>query len=62
MIWFAPFQGLGEQEPFPRPPRLTPGADEPQPPAEDAGDDQSRRSRASTRITAYAAIPLPSPV
>ena len=35
MIWFAPFQGLGEAEPFPQPPRAPRGS-----PADgDAPDD-----------------------
>ena len=47
MIWFAPFHGLGEEEPFPRP-GVAPGASDDGEPADD--DDQSRRSSASTRI------------
>jgi hypothetical protein len=62
VIWFAPFQGLGEEEPFPRPPRCTPESTGDSDASEDAGEDQSRLSSASTRITAYAAIPVPSPV
>jgi hypothetical protein len=64
VIWYAPFRGLGEEEPFPRPPGSTHDPDDERPGGNRPGEepDQSRRSSASTRITAYAAMPLPSPV
>jgi hypothetical protein len=50
MIWFAPFQGLGDEQPVIR------GGDGA------GGDDGQWRSSASASTTANAAIPVPSPV
>ena len=52
MIWFAPFQGLGDEDLIPRSSRATSASAQAAGEADEPADDQSRRSRASASTTA----------
>jgi hypothetical protein len=52
VIWFAPFQGLGDEDLIPRSSRTASAAAVDVVREEIADDDQSRRSSASVKTTA----------